>query len=188
MPIELEAKIRIADRAAIEQRLRQLGAHFECRQLEVNTFLDTAARELRRADSGLRVRQARDLESRQTRTIITHKGPRQPGCYKSRSESELVVESYEDALALLRQLGFDVTLTFEKRRQTWQLGGCEVVLDELPRLGEFLEVEGPSEEAIAAVLKMLGLAGEPLIAQGYATLIAELLEPTGRRELRFESQ
>ncbi len=56
------------------------------------------------------------------------------------------------------------------------------MLDELPTIGTFVEVEGLTEAAVAAVLKRLELDGLESQQQGYASMIAA----TGRSELRFE--
>ena len=41
--------------------------------------------------------------------------------------------------------------------RSWKLGGCTVELDELPHLGTFVEIEGPSEAAILKVRDQLQL-------------------------------
>ena len=57
----------------------------------------------------------------------------------------------------------------------WKVDGCEVCLDELPRLGTFVEVEGPDEDAITGVLEKLDLQNEPHITQSYASMLADVL-------------
>ncbi len=44
-------------------------------------------------------------------------------------------------------------------------------LDDVAELGLFVEIEGPSEPAVLATAKKLGLAGES-VTVGYATLLA----------------
>lgn len=187
MGTELELKLRIIDPAPLQRRLRELGARPLHRHLEINTFLDTPAGDLRRGESGLRVRLARDLDSGQSRVVLTFKGPRQPSAFKLRPEVEMLAESYDDAVAFLGQLGFAVTLSFEKRRDSWQLGDCEIELDELPQLGRFLEIEGPSEPAIENVQRQLGLEQVPHVQEGYAVLVARHLDTSSAAErvLRF---
>ena len=63
----------------------------------------------------------------------------------------------------------------DKKRRVWQLGDCEVALDELPLLGDFVEIEGPDEETIATVQKSLGLTDLPHITESYASLIVREL-------------
>ena len=178
MALEIEAKMQVDDHAPIRQRLELAGARRLHRHLETNTFIDTVVHPLQQRDSGLRIRRALDVDTGLVTAVITHKGPRQPGLLKIRPETEVKVASYEDAVALMEALDYHITLCFEKRRDSWQLDGCEVELDELPQLGRFVEIEGPSESAIESVRGRLALAGHPLIQNGYATLVARHLAAT----------
>ncbi len=183
MPVEIEAKMRLADRVALEARLAKLAAdgaaRFVADLLEVNTFFDTPGRDLRAADRGLRVRVEQDERTGRRQVVITHKGPRLHGPLKSRSETELVVADARTAAALLESLGFAATLSFEKRRTRYELDGCHVELDRLPHLGDFVEIEGPDDEAVLAVRRKLGLADEPLVAASYIALLSDYLGSRG---------
>ena len=175
MPDEIEAKVRVDDLAAVRSRLLAAGAARVGRVREVNTYYA-----LPDADCGLRTRLETD-ERGQTRGRVTFKGPRQAGPYKRREEIEFDASDTAAAGLLLERLGHAPSLLFEKRRETFTLDGCEVVLDELPELGTFVEVEGPDDAAVAAVLKRLELDGHKPLHDGYASMIAA----TGKRELRF---
>jgi len=50
---------------------------------------------------------------------------------------------------------------------------CEVALDQLPLIGDFVEIEGPDEAKIATVQKSLGLTDLPHITESYASLVAK---------------
>lgn len=186
MGLEIEAKMKVADLAAVRDRLRAAGGEFAGRVAEVNTFLDRADRSLQKDGKGLRVRINRDVDTGRATAVVTFKGPLHKGAMKTREEREVVVEDHDDMVRVFEAIGLKVTLSFEKRRETWKLGGCKVELDELPELGTFVEIEGESEEVVSAVRARLNLAGEAMITQGYASMIADLLEKAGReRELRF---
>ena len=178
MALEIEAKMQVDEHAPIRQRLELAAAKRLHRHLETNTFIDKVDHSLQKRDSGLRIRRALDVDTGLVTAVITHKGPCQPGLLKIRPETEVKVASYEDALALMEALDYQITLCFEKRRDSWKLDECEVELDELPQLGRFVEIEGPSEAAIESVRGRLGLAGHPLIQTGYATLVARHLAAT----------
>ena len=77
---------------------------------------------------------------------------------------------------IFESLGYHKRLTFEKKRTVWSLGGCEVCLDTLPQLGCFIEVEGPDEDVISAILQKLGLHNEPHIPNGYASMMSRKLK------------
>lgn len=170
--IEIEAKMRLADRAAVERTLDALGAELLARLHEVNTFFDTPDGELRQADRGLRTRVETDGAGRRTVTI-THKGPRAAGPIKQRQEAEISTDDARRAEQLLLALGYQPGLSFEKRRDRYLLDGCRIELDTLPRLGSFIEIEGPDEQRVLAVRRKLGLADEPMITPSYASMLRE---------------
>jgi adenylate cyclase class 2 len=172
---------------AVRAKLVQCGAARHGTELETNTFFDTPGRALVAGDRGLRLRRAKDLASGKERFVITVKGPAQSGALKTREEAEVSVDDGDRAAAVLRALGYEPQLSFQKRRETWETGGCKVELDELPVLGLFVEVEGPDEAAVMRVRAAIGLDGHPLIKAGYVTMLSRHLEQTGdgRRSITF---
>ncbi|MEM7576336.1 MAG: class IV adenylate cyclase [Planctomycetota bacterium] len=174
MSIEIEAKLRLADRGAMLERLASLDAKPIATFEEMNTFFDDTNGRLKTSDQGLRVR----IETHDNGDIyiyVTHKGPRAHGQLKSRSETELVVSDADRAAALMGALGYHPVIAFEKRRQRFELDRCRVELDTLPYIGEFIEIEGPSDDAVMAVRGKLGLADEPLIKASYIALLQDHL-------------
>src|SRR5438045_3702848 len=117
--MEIEAKMRLDDAAALLARLKEAGATSVGGVLETNTIFDTEDRTLLAADKALRVRSARDLESAAVHCTMTYKGPAQSGQVKSRDEIETSVGDADAAGRLLERLGFVRVFRFEKRRQSW---------------------------------------------------------------------
>jgi adenylate cyclase class 2 len=187
MSVEIEAKMKVPDLAAVRDRVTAAGGRLVGDYLERNTFFDTEDRSLLAADEGLRVRSSKDRTTGVTTATMTHKGPRQHGQLKSREETEVVVGDEGDALAMLTCLGFDRVLSFEKRRESWALGGCKVELDELPHLGTFVEIEGPKDETVLKVRELLGLADRPLNKASYIAMLMTFLQEQGRpaRDVTF---
>jgi adenylate cyclase class 2 len=188
MPVEIEAKMRVKSLDAVREKLKQTGATQKSRVVEVNTFFDTEDRSLLAADQGLRLRVNRPVDGGDASYIITFKGPRLHGQLKSRDETELVVASDRDAISLLQCLGFSRVRSFEKRRESWSLQDCKVELDELPNLGSFVEVEGPSDEVVMKVRDLLGLSNEPIVRASYIALLTTYLQEKGlqaQREIVF---
>ena len=187
MPLEIEAKMRTDDHDAIRARLRACGARRVGAVLEVNTFFDTPDRSLLARDMGLRLRRKRDLATGDEAFVVTSKGPAARGALKQRDEMEFTVSDADAVTRLFERLGFHPDISFEKRRESWELDGCQVELDELPQLGTFVEIEGPSEEVILRVRDNLGLAPRPLVRQSYIAMVAALLNQPGNtsRALTF---
>lgn len=186
MALETELKMRVEQHETTREALKRSGAKFIRRELETNTFLDTPDSRLLSQGSGLRVRRAENLETGEVRCIITHKGPRRAGPMKVREETEASARDYDEAVRLLSALGYEVRLSFEKKRETWELDGCEVVLDSLPEaVGQFVEIEGESAEGIEGVRRKIGLSSAAVEPEGYATIISAYLKSSGRRVLTF---
>jgi len=119
--------------------------------------------------------------------LLTFKGPRTGGGFKSRAEIETALDDAAAGGQILTRLGVREVLVFEKVRETWRLGPCEVALDHLPRLGWYLEIEGHDAEAVSQVRRQLGLADTPLVGETYPALAAAAgdRDPAGRVSLLF---
>lgn len=187
MPLEIEAKMKVDDFGPFRRQLAARGAVRVGSVLETNTFFDTADRQLVSQDKGLRLRRTRDDKTGQEEFIITFKGPLRHGELKTREEAEVQVDDAQRATALLHALGYEPTLSFEKRRESWQLDECKIELDELPILGRYVEIEGPGEEAVMQMRRKLNLDDQPLIQTGYITMLSRYLKEHGdtRRSISF---
>jgi adenylate cyclase class 2 len=162
-PRETEAKFRVADRPALEERLAALGAVPGARQDEVNLLLDDDDGSLRSRGCALRVRTVGG------RGLLTYKGPASfDGGVKGRLELESGVDAPGNVLALLEALGFRPRFRYDKRRTPWRFAGPArplVVVDETP-LGLFAEIEGESG-AVRALAAELGVAEESFLRASY---------------------
>lgn len=180
MPLEIEAKMAVPALDPLRDRLKDCGAAHVGDFLETNTFFDTEDRSLLAADEGLRLRVNRDTATGRETHIITFKGPRQAGPLKSRDEVELEVGEPQAAMTLLERLGFHRVLSFEKKRQSWKLDDCKIELDEVPHLGFFMEIEGPSEETVMRTRQRLGMDDRPIVKASYIALLLGHLQERGK--------
>jgi adenylate cyclase, class 2 len=165
-PREIETKFRVAERSALEARLRSLGAAGTPPEAETNVLFDDAARSLRATGCALRVRTVAG------RGLLTFKGPAEVAAgVKSRVELESAVGDPGSVAALLEALGYRAWFRYEKRRAAWTFRDPSrplVVVDETP-LGTFAEIEGP-DEAVRALAKELGVGEADFIAESYIAL------------------
>lgn len=168
MDSELEVKFYLVDLPALENRLRELGANqSSLRTYELNLRFDTRDGSLSRARQVLRLRQ--DANAR-----ITFKGASQDRAdVTARQEIEFEVSDFAAARRMLEALGYQVVVSYEKYRTTYELEGVEVTLDELP-YGNFCEVEGPDAESILGVANHLKLEWDKRIMDSYLALFAYL--------------
>ena len=180
MHTEIEAKLRVDSLEVVERRLRDRGASVVSQTTQTDYYFDTPGGALTRSDRALRLRVERDDATEQCQ--VTYKGARQADDFKKRPEINLNVGSAEATVSLFGVLGYHRSLAFNKRRQLWRLGSCEVALDELPLIGTFVEIEGPNAEEIAGVQRRLGLADRPHVMDSYASLIADRLSQLGLQQ------
>ncbi len=184
MTTEIECKLPIADRGTLLQRLRERGARESPVTMERNWTFDTSDQAVYAARSLLRLRALDDAE----RGILTLKRPAGGGRFKHLEEIETEVGSVRAAAAILDGLGYRLDWYYEKRRQHWHYGVCEICVDELPQVGCYLEIEAPEENAIAAVLRELNLDPSDHTDDSYRDIFNRYQEENGRhdREWRFE--
>jgi adenylate cyclase class 2 len=190
MSLETEVKLKVDDHASLRDRLTAAGAHRLGSVLEHNHIYDRPDRSLFAADEGLRVRVWLERDGRPgTAGTLTFKGPRRPGRIKSRPELEVEVADARSAGAILEAIGFVRVVSFQKRRETWELSTCRVELDELPPSNRYVEIEGPDEATIRETEIRLGL--DPAATED-RTYIALVIEHLGARlpddrDLLFEN-
>lgn len=185
MALEIEGKFRVASHDAVRKRLESLGARRLGAAKEVNHIFDNADRSLLAADCGLRVRDFEEVAGEPKEATLTYKGPRQRSAIKIREEIETTVGNAAGACRMLAVLGFVEVLVFEKRRESWRWGACEIELDELPYLGCYVEIEGPSEEAVGQVQRELELQAAEAIRSSYIALLIDYCREYQRSTARI---
>ncbi len=180
MNLEIEAKLKVESLETIAGKLQQLGAEFIAEQLQTDSYLDDAENTLKNGDCALRLRL--QIDSAGEKIILSYKGPRQKTKLKTRSEFETVVSDLETVTEILSALGYEKKLVLQKKRLLWLLENCYVALDQLPLIGQFVEIEGPDENTISSVQKKLGLESLQHIRQSYTDLIEKQLKQSGNTQ------
>jgi adenylate cyclase, class 2 len=140
MSIETEKKYRLTKEQYEEvlQSLKELNGEFIREEFEVNLLYGGGILEDEKAL--LRVRRIGD------KTILTYKKQiHNDLAIKQHIEHETEVANFEAIENIIKALGFQLGMVYEKRRQTWHLQNVEVCLDELP-FGLFMEIEGKISE------------------------------------------
>ncbi len=170
---EIEAKLKVDSLEDIEGRLEQLSAEFVAEQFQSDIHFDDAGATLKNADRCLRLR--RQVVGGSTRFFLTYKGAKEKSNFKKRQEIEIEIKDDDSMTKLLSALGYERTLSVEKKRRLWRFCECEVALDQLPLLDNFVEIEGPDDKKISHVQKSLGLEDFKHIAKSYASMVEEKL-------------
>lgn len=151
MKTEIEAKFCHVDIDDVRAKLEKLGAHLELpmRMMRRYTFDNSFMKKGK--DAFVRVRDEGD------KVTMTYKQFDELSLHGAK-EIEITVNDFDDASALLLQIGAGEERHSyqESKRETWQLGDVEVVIDEWPWLKPYIEVEGPSAERVQEVAAQLG--------------------------------
>ncbi|MCS7110967.1 MAG: class IV adenylate cyclase [Ignisphaera sp.] len=180
MHTEYEAKVRVEDLDAVEERLKAVGAQAvdvaeeEDAYIDLNPCIDVVSR-----DVALRVRVYRSLLSGRERYELTYKGPRKSRDLKIRSEITVAVDNGYRVLEMLRELGFTKHTTVYKRRKIYRYGAARVFLDDVKGLGKFVEIEVEGVKSVeefrrvvAEILDILNLPKQ-LIPKSYLEMVLE---------------
>ncbi len=170
MNLEVEAKFKVKDLETIENQLKDLNAEFVHIVRQTDTYF--SSRKVMRKGTGMRIRKEKTADGELT--MITFKGPRQRGEFKSRTEIELEIDDADKALLLLSELTLSPTLVIDKLRKIYDLDDCQVCLDKVNRLGMFVEIEGPNDRSIDAVRAKIGLKDHRHLNRGYAHMMSNL--------------
>ena len=179
MAIEIEKKYRLTSeqRSALTQKLRDVGAHYQREEFEENTLYEGGPIDFNR--SVLRLRRIGET------AVLTYKERLSVNSdAKHQREEETKIDNPEAMRSILEAIGFTARVVYEKRRETWQLGDTEIVIDQLP-FGLFVEIEG-SEDGIAAVEGKLGTDQLAIESSTYPQLTRKLGKRIGEMiEARF---
>jgi predicted adenylyl cyclase CyaB len=178
---ELEIKIQITSEEhfhSIFNACKRLFGSPRSHIRQLDEYYDTSDRQLKKQDLVIRIRTSVDGEKKKT---IALKSPRidlESGATK-RIELEFVSGEGEQVQEQLLSQGLFSHESAEKERWTFAYQECEIVLDKLPFIGPFIEIEGPSEEAIHEIVSLLELASSPVIRKNYGELMLEKFQQLG---------
>ena len=165
---EIEIKFAVKDMKAITEKLRKMGFRVAVgRHREKNYLFDDPAGSLQKAGKLLRVRKT---PSSQT---VTYKGPILAASkLKHREEIECRIEDADVLMRILQEAGFGIRTEYSKYRTVFEKDNFNISLDET-EAGNYLEVEGPSDEEITKLGEKLGYSERDFVRRTYAELIGE---------------
>lgn len=183
MPEEIEAKFFVTDLPSLRGKIIAQGATVKQKRVyEQNLRFDTSNMALSMEGKVLRLRQ-------DERARLTFK---RPGYLQDkvlvRPEFEVEVSDFAQTRQILEGLGYLVYSLYEKYRETLTIGDVDVMLDEMP-YGNFVEIEGPTTQAVKALVKKLDLNFEKRIGLSYMALFDHLkaAKKLNVRDLTFEN-
>jgi len=146
---EIEATFYDIDKDEIRAKLKDLGAkliypEFLMRRKVYDTGRGSFAR-VRQEGNGV----VMTYKSYTDDTVIT-------GC----KEVNVRVDDYDAANLFMQGIGMKLKADQDSYRELWELDGVEITIDTWPWIPTYIEVEGPSEDAVWAVSGKLGYSKE----------------------------
>lgn len=182
--LEVEIKVRLANRAEFTDQLRQLGFHLQTPETaERNVLFDTAEGSLRQRKELLRIRRYGN------QWLLTHKAESESDpapAYKARIETETRIEDGEAISTIFRKLGYVPAFIYEKYRTEWTDRRGHIVIDVTP-IGDFAELEGVPAW-IDETAARLGIQQSQYITTSYGQLFRDWKIATGHpaKDMTFE--
>ena len=170
--LEVEIKVK-AKRTLMEKKLREWKIPRISQEEQIDIYYTHPCRDFKISDEVLRVRCS------DTGFFLTYKGPRMGKQTKVREEIELKVN--KDIYLLLERLRFRRFGEVKKKRETYRMGNFSINLDEVERLGDFLEIETSDleeQEEMIELLEKLGISQRFFIIKSYLELLNESTQLT----------
>ena len=146
MAIEFETRILDINKLDIISNLKSIGATelFSNKfRRYVFDFDSTGSRWIRLRDEG-------------HRCTLTYKS-RHNTSISGTEEHETVIEDFDTAALIIKQIPFENIYYQENKRTMFKLNDIEFCIDEWPRIPAFLEIESSSEEKVQKGLRLLNL-------------------------------
>lgn len=143
MNLEIEATFVEVDKEKLRAKLQSLGAkliHPEVLMRRV--VFDTGVHSFTRVrDEGGRV-------------VLTYK------CHHDNTltgteEINVEVSNYDDTIAILKASGLTAKADQDSYRESWELDGVEIDIDTWPWIPTYVEIEGPTPEAVSQTASKL---------------------------------
>lgn len=180
MKVEYEAKFYPVDKGSVTERLKKNGAKLE--QPEVTTIIavfnkqanpQINAHYIRVRDEGNVVRMSAKIHAAQDGNVSDQK------------EADTVVEDFESTVQILECAGLKRSGYQEKKRETWNLNGAEVVIDTWPGLETYIEIEAESEEKVQQIAELLDFQWEDRIITSVVEIYMNKYNLTGEEVLKI---
>lgn len=143
---EIEVKLPLKNLKETLKLLTDQGFHETAEIREEDTYFNSIYHDVKKRDEALRIRTSTDCRSGISKTQINFKGPKLDKVSMSRMELETEVSDTEVLKNILIHLDFSPVASVIKLRKYLKCGRFTACLDQVERLGDFLELEVIAEQ------------------------------------------
>lgn len=180
MKTEYEAKFYPVDKKEITERLENSGATLL--QAEVKTIIAVFNKQANPQISAhyIRVRDEGDVIRMSAKIHAA-----QDGNVSDQKEADTVVQNFDSTIQILECVGLKRSGYQEKKRETWNLNGAEVVIDTWPGLEIYIEIEAESEEKVQQIAELLGFQWDNRIITSVVEIYVQKYNLSGEEVLEI---
>jgi adenylate cyclase class 2 len=174
---EIEIKFRVENLEDIKSKLLSLGCFFSEELNQKDTIFVPNLKDTSTSEGKMFIR----IRSVNGKVELTLK--RQSSILMQSKEVEFEASDFDSAYDFLDTLGLEEWVTVEKKRITTKYKNFNICIDEVKKLGNFIEIEIVTEEKektkyyeeeIIMLAKELGINTEARVNSHYDTMIDEL--------------
>ena len=173
---EIEVKAKLKDKDSFLEAAKKLGIQFGDIVFQEDKTYETT---LPYGDSNWNIFR---LRKQGNKTILTMK---HKASTRSRDnyEYETIIENEDETIKILERLGYKFGIGINKKRRIAKYNDLELCLDEIEKLGSFVEVEKLANDdadvdiiqsELWNLLNKLGIVDSDRVHKGYDTLMHEL--------------
>lgn len=184
MQTEYEATFINIDKDEIREKLKSVGAVLFKPEVLMKRYIFNLPQGHDRPGSFVRVRDEGDKITMSFK-IIARGGSAN---IEDQKELCLIIDSFDNAVEFLKELGCTEKAYQESKREVWQIGETEICIDEWPFLEPFVEVEGPNEQEVKDVSGKLGFDYSQALFCAVGTIYAKKYGKYNINEKRINNE
>lgn len=166
MDTEYEATFTSINKDKVREKLTSIGATCKRPEFPQKRIAFNLPPEIHTPDTWLRVRDEQDKITMTLKKIVGKN-------IEDQKELEIEISDFETGVRILEEIGCQRKALQETKRELWEHGGVEIMIDTWPHLEPFIEIEGKTEQKVREVSEKLDFNWNEARFCAVGTLYAE---------------